>query len=448
MARTCLTLILAAGEGTRMRSDLPKVLHPVAGLPMISHVIRASVGAASDAIGVVVGNSSDDVAEIATGESNSVEIHIQDKRLGTAHAVMSAKGALDRGYDDVLVLFGDAPLLRHETLTRMRDTLAAGANVAVLGFRTDRPDGYGRMVEEGGKLVRIREHFEASEEERRINLCNGGIMAIDGANALELVNSITNDNAKGEYYLTDIVEIAGNRGLEVIAMEASASELLGVNNQVELSEAEHIWQQRAREQAMLEGVSMSAPHTVFLHHDTELAQGVSIEPNAVFGAGVRVSAGAQIRAFSYLEGAEIGENTVVGPYARIRPGTVMEKGSKAGNFVEVKNAHVREGAKINHLSYVGDGDIGRNANIGAGTIFCNYDGTNKHKTVIGEGAFVGSNSSLIAPVTIGDGAYVASGSTVTDDVPDDAMGVARGRQVNKEGYAKAIRKRSQAEKGK
>lgn len=431
-----------------MRSNLPKVLHPVAGLPMISHVIRTSVHAASDAISVVVGSGSDVAANVATSESNSVEICTQEKRLGTAHAVLSASEALARGYDDVLVLFGDAPLLRPETLTHMREALAKGANVAVLGFHTDKPDGYGRLVEEDGKLVRIREHIEANAEERKITLCNGGIMALDGKLALELAGAIKNDNAKKEYYLTDIVEIAGDRGLKVIAMEASAGELLGVNNLAELADAEQIWQRRARDQAMLDGVSMMAPQTVFLHHDTKLAQGVSIEPNVVFGPGVDVSTGAKIRAFSYLEGASIGEDVVIGPYARIRPGTVMEKGSKAGNFVEVKNANVSAGAKINHLSYVGDADVGTDANIGAGTITCNYDGMNKHKTVIGSGAFIGSNSALVAPVTIGDGAYIATGSVITEDVPNNAMGIARGRQSTKESYAKTIRERSKAQKDK
>ncbi len=441
MARTCLTIILAAGEGTRMRSDKPKVLHEVGGLPMISHVLRGVIEAGTDAIALVVGNGGNKVGDIASSESDKIELFKQEERLGTAHAVMAAKDALSRRYDDVLVLFGDTALITQDTLLQMRQALANGADVAAVGFQTEDPDGYGRFIVIDEQLIRIREHKEASEEELRISLCNGGIMAINGSKALELVSAIGNRNKRGEYYLTDIVEVASKQGLNVLALEASKEELLGVNTRAELALAESIWQKRARREAMQNGVTMLSPETVFLHHDTKLAPDVVLEPNVFFGRGVEVGSGSTIRAYSHLEGAKIGEGVNIGPFARLRPGSVMDSGSRAGNFVEIKNAHIHAGAKINHLTYIGDADVGSKANIGAGTITCNYDGFNKHKTIIGANVFIGSNSSLVAPVTIGDGAYVASGSVITEDVPIDALGVARGRQTNKEGHAATLRER-------
>lgn len=444
MARTCLSLILAAGEGTRMRSGLPKVLHEVANIPMLSHVMRVCSSAQSDKVAVVVGKGSEVVGEVVKSEDPNASVHVQTERLGTAHAALAAREALKHGCDDVLVLFGDTPLLTPETLWKMREVLASGASIVVVGFYAKGPKGYGRLLENGGKLLAIREHAEATDEELKVEFCNGGIMGFSGENALALLDAVDNKNAKGEYYLTDVVEIANSKGLSVKALEAPEAELIGVNTRNGLAEVEELWQNTARQKMMASGVSMQAPHTVFLSADTVIEADVELEPNVVFGPKVIVKSGSKIKAFSHIEGAVIGENADIGPFARLRPGTELSSGTKVGNFVEVKNAVVHEGAKINHLTYVGDAEIGPNANIGAGTITCNYDGMNKHKTTIGAGAFIGSNSSLVAPVTIGDGAYVASGSVITEDVPGNALGIARGRQANKEGMGEEIQTRNAA----
>jgi len=441
---SCLTIVLAAGEGTRMRSRLPKVMHLVAGLPMVSHVLETATQAGGEAVAVVVGNNSQMVSSEVARQLASVQVFEQEERLGTGHAVLAASDAIEHGYDDVVVLYGDVPLTRPETIGQMRQLRREGADMIVLGFRTQNPAGYGRLIEKDGKLVAIREHNDASEAERAIEFCNGGIMVFGGKYAMRLLNSISNDNAKGEYYLTDLVEIACAEGLNVVALEADKEEILGVNNRAELAQVEMLWQQRTRRSAMLDGVTLLAPDTVFFHHDSVVENEVTIEQNVVFGPGVTVRSEATIRAFSHLEGAIVESNVVVGPYARLRPGTHLKKGSKVGNFCEVKNAVVEEGAKINHLSYVGDAHVGEKANIGAGTITCNYDGINKHRTEIGRGAFIGSNSSLVAPITIGNGAYVASGSVITEDIPDDALGIARGKQTIKTEYANEIRKRNEA----
>ncbi len=442
MPSTCLALILAAGEGTRMRSSLPKVLHQVAGISMLQHVMRVSRKAGCEAIAVVAGNGSEQVSETVAKEDGTAEVFLQTERLGTAHAVLAARKALETGSDHLLVLFGDTPLLSPATLTRMREKLSDGAAIVVLGFRTETPHGYGRLVEDGGKLVAIREEADASEDEKAITFCNGGIMGFSGSHALQLLDAIGNDNAKGEFYLTDAVEIANSRNLPVVAMEADEREVIGVNTRQGLAEVEALWQDKARLAAMAGGVSMTAPGTVFLHADTQLEPDVLVEPHVVFGPGVKVHSGATIRAFSHLEGAEIGPGAVIGPYARLRPGTRMGANTKVGNFVEIKQAVIADGAKINHLSYIGDAEVGSAANIGAGTITCNYDGMNKHLTRIGENAFIGSNSALVAPVSIGNGAYVGSGSVITMDVEDNALGIARGRQVNKAGFAEMIRARN------
>ncbi|MGI9401379.1 MAG: bifunctional UDP-N-acetylglucosamine diphosphorylase/glucosamine-1-phosphate N-acetyltransferase GlmU [Rhizobiaceae bacterium] len=444
MARSCLNIILAAGEGTRMRSSLPKVLHPIGGLPMVSHVLKSAVEAGADKHVLVVGRQSDAVRDAVTQIAGDVSFCEQVERHGTAHAVMAARTEIEEGYDDILVLFGDTPLITAQTLMNLRKALSDGAEIAVLGFRTNEPSGYGRLIVENAELVAIREDKDASEAEKEITFCNGGIMAFRGANALELLGAIGNDNAKGEYYLTDLPEIARSKGLRVVALEGDKDQILGVNNRAELAEAEAIWQDRRRREMMLDGVSMTAPETVFLCHDTEIAPECVIEPNVVFGPGVSIGTGAQVRSFSHLEGCEVAENVTVGPYARLRPGTKMAEGSRVGNFCELKNAEIGKGAKINHLSYVGDAGVGEGSNVGAGTITCNYDGMNKHRTIIGKQAFIGSNSALVAPVTIGNNAYVASGSVVVENVPDDAMAIARGKQVNKEGYASLIRQRNEA----
>jgi bifunctional UDP-N-acetylglucosamine pyrophosphorylase / glucosamine-1-phosphate N-acetyltransferase len=437
--RTCLSVILAAGEGTRMKSPRSKVLHEVAGLSLVGHVAKAAKAAGSGDIALVVGRDADAVRAEALQVADTAEAFEQVERLGTAHAVLAAKAAIARGYDDILVLFGDTPLITKEALGLARAKLAEGADIAVMGFRTANPAGYGRLIEKDGRLVAIREEKEASDEERQIAFCNGGLMAINGRMALSWIEAVRNDNAKGEFYLTDIVGVAASRGHSVVAVELDETEVLGVNTRVELAVCEQLWQQRRRTELMLGGVSMQAPETVFLSHDTQMEMDVTLEPNIVFGPGVTVSKGATIHAFCHIEGAHIGENAEIGPFARLRPGAELAESAKVGNFCEVKKAKIGKGAKVNHLTYIGDADIGAKANIGAGTITCNYDGFNKFKTIIGEGAFIGSNSSLVAPVSIGAGAIIAAGSVITKNVPDDAIAFARARQSPAMGDAKAKR---------
>lgn len=439
--RNCLSVILAAGEGTRMRSAMPKVMHRVAGLPLVAHVVKAAVAAGGTEVALVVGRGADDVQAAATPFAAGAEVFLQTERLGTAHAVLAARPAIARGFDDVLVLFGDTPLIETDVLQAARALLAAGNAVAVIGFRAEDPAGYGRLIERDGGLVAIREDKDCTPQERLIDFCNGGLMAIAGEHALPLLDAVGNDNAKGEYYLTDIVEIANRRGLRVAALDASAESLIGINNRAELAQAEAIWQRRARQAMMMAGVTMQAPETVFLSHDTRIGADTIIEPNVVFGPGVTVDAEVTIHAFSHLEGTDIAKGAQIGPFARLRPGAQLGENAKVGNFCEVKNARVGPGAKINHLTYIGDAVIGARANIGAGTITCNYDGYNKHLTEIGEGAFIGSNSSLVAPVSIGRDAYVGSGSVITKTVPDEALAVARGRQETKEGRGRLLRER-------
>ncbi len=439
--RSCLSVILAAGEGTRMKSALPKVLHEVAGLPLIGHVAKAARSQQGVEVAVVVGREAEAVKKAVTPFAPEAEVFLQAERLGTAHAVLAARDKIAAGYDDVLILFGDTPLIEAEALADLRAGLAGGADVVVMGFHAPDPTGYGRLIVRDGALVAIREHKEASEAERTITFCNGGLMAVAGRHALSLLDAVGNANAKGEYYLTDIVEIAAARGLSVRATEAPYESILGINTRLELAEAEAVWQKRRRRALLLAGVTMAAPETVHLSHDTEIEPDVSIEPNVVFGPGVTVAAGARIRAFSHIEGAAIGAGAEVGPFARLRPGAELGRKAKVGNFCEVKKAVIDEGAKVNHLTYVGDAHIGAGANIGAGTITCNYDGFSKHHTEIGAGAFVGSNSSLVAPVRVGAGAYVASGSGVTQDVPDAALAFGRARQENKDGLGRRLRDR-------
>lgn len=439
--RSCLTVVLAAGEGTRMKSALPKVLHPVAGLPMVAHAVRTARAEAGGDVAVVVGREADAVRKAVEPSAPAARMFVQTERLGTAHAVLAARDALAQGYDDVLVMFGDTPLVEGSVLSALRAELAAGAGVVVMGFRAADPSGYGRLLMRDGTLAAIREDRDCSPEEKRVDFCNGGLMAIAGQEALSLLDLVGNANSKGEYYLTDIVEIANARGLKVTAIEAAFENALGVNNRAELAEAEAIWQKRKRREMMLAGVSMAAPETVFFHHDTEIAADAVIEPNVVFGPGVTVATGARIRAFSHLEGASVASGAEIGPFARLRPGADVGARAKVGNFCEVKNAVLDEGAKVNHLSYIGDAHIGAKANIGAGTITCNYDGFLKHHTEIGAGAFVGSNSSLVAPLTIGANAYVASGSVVTASVEDEALAFGRARQENKPGLGRRLRER-------
>jgi bifunctional UDP-N-acetylglucosamine pyrophosphorylase/glucosamine-1-phosphate N-acetyltransferase len=436
--RTCLAIVLAAGEGTRMRSSLPKVLHAIGNRTLLSHVLATAVQAGGAEIAVVVGPDAEAVAAEAKRVAPAADVFEQRERLGTAHAVLAARAALARKPDDVLVMFADTPLVQVETLSRLRDALAQGAAVAVLGFRPADPNGYGRLVIRDDDLVAIREERDASDEERKIGFCNGGLMALSGAHALTLLDRIGNANAKGEYYLTDAVAIARETGLKAVAIETSEDDVRGINTKAQLAEAEAVLQQRLRSAAMDAGVTMVAPETVFLSTDTKLGRDVLVEPHVVFGPGVTVEEGAWIRSFTHMEQAHVGKGARVGPFARLRPGADLGPDVHIGNFVEVKASHVGAGAKANHLAYIGDATVGEGANVGAGAITCNYDGTNKFKTEIGKKAFIGSNASLVAPVKIGDGTYVAAGSVVTKDAPADSLVVARGKQMVKEGWVKRL----------
>jgi bifunctional UDP-N-acetylglucosamine pyrophosphorylase/glucosamine-1-phosphate N-acetyltransferase len=432
--RKCLAIVLAAGEGTRMRSTRPKVLHTVAGRSMLAHVLDAVRGAGMETAAVVVGPKSEPVAEEARRALPTVQIFVQSERRGTAHAVLAARAAIEKGADDILVIFGDTPLVSPETLKRLRSAIDHHAGVAVLGFRPANPGGYGRLIMAGHRLLAIREEKDASDAERRIGLCNGGLMALRGDVALDILKRIDNKNAKGEFYLTDAVTIADGMSLEAVALETTEDEVRGINTKAQLADAEDAMQWRLRDAAMDAGVTMIAPETVFLCADTTFGQDVTVEPNVVFGPGCAIGDNAVIHAFSHLEGAHVGKGASVGPFARLRPGASLGAKSRVGNFVEVKAAQIGDGAKANHLAYIGDGSVGTGANIGAGTIFCNYDGKSKHRTEIGKGAFIGSNSALVAPVKIGDNAYVGSGSVITENVPSGSLAIGRGRQVNKPGW--------------
>lgn len=421
-----------------MRSALPKVLHRVGGRTLIGHVLDAAAASGAMRVNVVIGPDRPDVAAEVKKRTPNAGVFEQRERLGTAHAVLSAKPAL--GAEDLIVAFGDTPLVRAETFSMLADALQDAA-VAVLGFRPKDPHGYGRLIMDGGQLAAIREEKDASPTERKIGLCNAGIMAFSGKYALALIEAIGNDNAKREYYLTDAVALARARKLNVAVREAPEEEVMGINDRAQLAAAEAELQKRLRKAALESGVTLVAPDTVFFSADTKLGKDVIVEPNVVFGPGVVVKDSATIKAFSHLEGAEVGEGASIGPFARLRPGTKLGAKTRIGNFVETKAATLGDGAKANHLSYIGDATVGANANIGAGTITCNYDGYDKHKTEIGDGAFIGSNSALVAPVKIGAGAYVGSGSVVTDDVPADALAVGRGRQSVKEGWAAEARQR-------
>ena len=448
MDRSCLSIILAAGEGTRMKSSLPKVLHKIAGLPLVCHVVRQVQSIGKSDIAVVVGRGADEVSSAVKEFSKTANIYLQKERLGTAHAVLSAREMLSKNYDDVLIVFGDTPLIEAKSLECARDELAHGADIVVMGFVTENPSGYGRLIEKDGKLQAIIEEKDATTEQKKIKFCNGGVMALNGKLALSLLEQIKNENAKKEYYLTDIVKIGVSRELEVKAISIPFENVIGVNTRFELSEAEALWQKRKARELMLSGVTMLRPETVYFSYDTAIDGDVIIEPNVFFGPNVKVETGVIIHGFSHLEGAIVKAQSEIGPYARLRPGAFLENSSKVGNFCEIKNSRIGEGAKVNHLTYIGDAVVGGHTNIGAGTITCNYDGFNKWKTIIGENAFIGSNSALVAPVEIGDGAYVASGSVITDQVPENSVAFGRARQINKEGRANALRERFSALKNK
>jgi bifunctional UDP-N-acetylglucosamine pyrophosphorylase/glucosamine-1-phosphate N-acetyltransferase len=432
-------VILAAGKGTRMKSDLPKVLHPVAGRPMIGHVLAAAAALKPAKCVVVVGPDMDAVAAAAAPHPTAV----QTERLGTADAVRMAQAALtDFRKGTVLILFGDTPLITADTLRRMLDARAAGASVVVLGFRPDDPAGYGRLLlDRVGALAAIVEDRDATEEQRAVDLCNGGVMAVDAAKLFSLIERVGKNNAKGEYYLTDIIGLAKADGLSCTVVEADADEVMGVDSRAALARAEAAWQKARRHLAMAEGATLLDPDSVWFSFDTALGRDVVIGPNVFFGPGVAVADNVKIHSFSHLDGVTVQESAVVGPFARLRPGAVIGRDAHVGNFVEIKNAVLGEGAKANHLSYIGDAEVGAQTNIGAGTITCNYDGYMKHRTVIGKSVFIGSNTAIVAPVTIGDGAVVGAGSTVVRDVPADSLTVARGEQVDRPGRASALREK-------
>jgi bifunctional UDP-N-acetylglucosamine pyrophosphorylase/glucosamine-1-phosphate N-acetyltransferase len=440
-------VILAAGKGTRMKSDLHKVLHPIAGRPMLLHLV-ASAAALHPAKTVVVTGAGREQVEAAVA-SHGIATALQAEQLGTGHAVAQAREALAGFQGDVLILYGDVPLVTAATMQRMIDRLHGDDAPAavVLGFRPADPGAYGRVIADAeGRIDGMVEYKDASEAERGETLCNSGLMAVHAKDLFALLDRVGNDNAAGEYYLPDIVMLAAADGRASAVIETGADEVAGVNSRGELADVEAAWQVTRRAQAMTDGATLIAPDTVWFSHDTRLGRDVVIEPNVVFGPGVRVEDGATIHAFSHVEGASVGKGANVGPFARLRPGADLRADAKVGNFVEVKKAIIGEGAKVSHLTYIGDADIGAGANIGAGTITCNYDGYFKYRTVVGEGAFIGSNSALVAPVTIGAGAIVAAGSVVTQDVETDALALVRPPQIAKPGWAKRFREKMLARK--
>jgi bifunctional UDP-N-acetylglucosamine pyrophosphorylase/glucosamine-1-phosphate N-acetyltransferase len=439
-ARPLLVVVLAAGQGTRMKSALPKVLHKIAGRSMLGHVLAVAQQAGADALSVVVGPGMDVVRKEALAQAPNASVYVQNVQQGTADAVLAARDALATHSGDVLVLYADTPLLPASTLEALRAKLDAGAGIAVLGFEAADPAGYGRLLtDKDGWLTAIREHKDASEAERAVRLCNSGVMAFRLDDVLGVLTRIGNSNAKGEYYLTDAVEIARAAGARAAVVTCAEDDVLGVNSRDQLAVAEGIFQKRARLAAMRDGATLIAPDTVWLSYDTKIGRDVVIEPNVFFGPGVTVDDGAEIKANCHFEKAHIGANARIGPFARLRPGAELGPDVHVGNFVEVKNVTLGAGAKANHLSYLGDGSVGAGANIGAGTIFCNYDGFNKNRTEIGAGAFVGSNSSLVAPVKIGDGAYIGSGSVITKNVAPDALALERSTQDERPGWAAKFR---------
>ncbi len=434
-----LIVILAAGEGTRMQSALPKVLHKIGGRSMLAHVLSVVQELGAQSVAVVVGPDMDAVRDEALAQVPTVRVFLQPERKGTADALLAAREALAQHSGDVLVLYADTPLLTAATLERVLGRLDDGAGIAVLGFEAKDPAGYGRLLSAGPWLKAIREDKDASAEERRLTLCSSGVMAFRLGKLEDVLARIGNGNAKGEFYLTDVVEVAGRDGVRAAAVICAEDEVMGVNSREQLSVAEGIFQRRARLAAMHAGATLIGPETVWFSWDTKIGRDVVVEPNVFLGPGVVIEDGAEIKANTYIEQSHIGRGARVGPYARLRPGADVGAGARVGNFVELKNVRLREGAKANHLSYLGDADVGAGANIGAGTIFCNYDGFFKHRTEIGDRVFVGSNSSLVAPVKIGEGAYIGSGSVITKDVAADALALSRCEQTERPGWAAKFR---------
>lgn len=443
-------IILAAGKGTRMKSDLHKVLHQIAGKPMLMHLLDTLVLMGLNRIVVVAGDRREQL-DAALSE-HDVTTALQDPQLGTAHAALQAKSALEGFSGNIMVCFGDVPMVRGETIQRLNAALDNGAKVAVLGFRPEDALAYGRIIADADGLVRKMVEFkDASEEERGVNLCNSGLIVAHSDDMWPLLEEVGNDNAQGEYYLPDVATGAIARGEKVVVIECEPDEVAGINSRAELAEAEQRWQAARRAEAMADGATLKAPDTVFFSHDTKLGRDVTIDPHVVFGPGVSVADNVHIKAYTHLEGATLERGAQAGPFARLRPGAVMQENSFVGNFVEMKKAVLGPGAKASHLSYIGDATVGADANIGAGTITCNYDGYFKYQTTIGERAFIGSNSALIAPVTIGDDAIVAAGSAVSRDVAAGDLRMVRAEQLVKDGWADrfhdTMKKKKASQKG-
>ncbi len=438
-------IVLAAGQGTRMLSELPKVMHPIGGVPMFRHALASGAALAPEKTVLVVGHGAEAVEVAARDIDPAITISRQTEQRGTAHAVLSAATALEGAEGDTLVLYGDTPFIRPETLERM--AAARGTHdIVVLGFEAADPGRYGRLVTEGDALLRIVEFKDASPEERAITLCNSGVVLAETDILFRFAKAVGNDNAAGEYYLTDIVGLARSDGLSITAVTCDEAETMGVNSRAELAAAENVFQSRKRSEMLENGVTLTAPDTVFFAVDTVIGRDTVIDPYVFFGPGVTIETGARIRAFSHLEGCHVGDGAVVGPFARLRPGAELANDARVGNFVEIKNAQIGEATKVNHLSYVGDATVGDGTNIGAGTITCNYDGVSKHRTEIGNRVFIGSDTMLVAPVSVGDEAMTASGSVITRDVPSGDLAVARSRQQNRAGLARQLFEKLKAAK--
>lgn len=438
------TIILAAGEGTRMKASKPKLLHPVAGLPIIGHVVRAALEAGTDKLAVITGPGHEKIQAAASAVASKAEFFEQTERRGTAHAALMAQPAWRDAKGIIAIVYGDHPLLHAGIFKLVLDQIEAGKDAAILGFEPKDATGYGRLLTDGDRLLEIREQKDASEEERKIRLCNACILAFKADVFRDAIHKIDDNNAQNEFYLGDLVVHANAAGADIGYAIAPEEDVMGVNSQSQRADAEAVFQNRLRRQMLDNGVMMTNSSTVYFSYDTIVGRDVTIEPSVYFGPAVEIGDGVEIRAFSHIEGAKIGSGSQIGPFARLRPGTDLSEKAKVGNFVEVKNANIGTGAKLNHLSYIGDADVGAGTNVGAGTITCNYDGINKHRTRIGEGVFVGSNSSLVAPLEIGNNAYIASGSIISKDVPEDALAIGRTRQENKPGYAPKLRARAEA----
>ena len=437
-------IVLAAGHGTRMASETPKVLHKIGAAPLLWHALTATRAADPARTIVVTGYGREAVAASARAFDETIETVVQEEQLGTGHAADQARAALEGFGGDALVIFGDTPFIAPETIARIRAARTEGADLVVLGFQAASPGGYGRLVTEGERLLKIVEAKDATPDELAIDLCNSGIVCAKADVLFDLIAGVTPENAQGEYYLTDIAAIANDRGLSARVVTCDESETLGVNSRADLAAAEAVFQARRRAEALAGGVTLTDPESTYFALDTVIGQDVEIGPQVWFGPGVTVETGAEIKAFCHLEGCHIASGATVGPYARLRPGAEIGGNAKVGNFVEIKEAEIGEGAKVSHLTYIGDASVGKDANIGAGTITCNYDGVFKHRTEIGEGAFIGSNSALVAPVTIGDHAVIGSGAVITSDVPPGDLALARGEQSNRRGIGKRFMDRLRA----